>query len=231
MKRKDLFRKLLSKAVNLTVETGEESIRLFQEHTSPKPPPKKEEIILNPENEISVQSTTPPKEQQKTKPSKTSSRFRPPGLSYPPGAVKRFLSKCTGCSECVYSCPYGVIFSLKDSINGKNIPYIDVNSNPCRLCKDWPCIESCDDGALKPLKKIEDVNFGLAKLNFSYCINSQTGEKTCTSCQEICPIPKTVTFRKNKPSFANSCIGCGLCVQACPTYPKAIVVKQLDKKT
>jgi ferredoxin-type protein NapG len=230
MKRKDLFKKLISKAVTLTVETGEESIRIFQEHTSPKSVSKSHEVDQIDKKEPALPPKTPTKEQQKTKPSKSASSFRPPGLSYPPGAVKKFLSKCTGCSECVYSCPYGVIFSLKNSANGKNIPYIDVNSNPCRLCEDWPCIKSCDDGALKPVKKKEDVSFGLAKLNFSYCINSQTGEKTCTSCQEVCPIPKTVQFRKNKPNFANSCTGCGLCVQACPTYPKAIVVKQIEKK-
>ncbi|MDF3819267.1 4Fe-4S binding protein, partial [Leptospira sp. 96542] len=77
----------------------------------------------------------------------------------------------------------------------------------------------------------EKPKIGLAKAIHEHCINSKTGEETCNVCFVTCPIEKTVKFKGNLPSFSpSSCTGCGLCVESCPSFPKAIQVKITNKK-
>lgn len=214
MNRRDLFKKLLTKSIDITVEKGEEAIELFKDYTRDSP-------------KNAVKSDTLTKSQPESVFSNENTKFKPPQLPFPPGAItpeSKFLKKCTGCGDCVFNCPYTAIFPVYDEKLNKNIPHLDTNSNACMMCEDWPCIQSCTFGALKPLKINEKPNFGQAKGIFEYCINNHTAEKTCNACQEACPVEKTVIFKKNKPSFAKSCTGCGLCVQSCPTFPKAIRV-------
>lgn len=233
MNRRELFKKILTKSIDFTVEKGEEAVQIFQDYTDPQetlPPPTDHEADL-PENHSKFSPSLSSRAKKSStkatgkKSSKGKAEFRPPGLSFPPGALKpdtKFTKTCTGCGDCVYACPYSAILPVFEDKLGKNLPYLDVNSNACMMCEDWPCIQSCNFNALKPLKKGEKPNFGQAKGIFEYCINQQTGEKTCNACQEACPVAKTVVFRGNKPSFAKSCTGCGLCVQVCPSFPKAI---------
>ncbi len=210
MKRKDLFVKLVTKSIDFTLEKGSEFAEAFQQSALPSREMRAEQPY-----------TKKPKRKRKEK-----SLLK--GLSLPPGAVQpetKFKSKCTGCGDCVFSCPYNAIFPVYDAELGKNLPFMDMNSNACRMCSDWPCIQACKFDALKPFKSGEASKFGQAKGIFEYCINKNTDEKTCNVCQEACPIEKTVRFRKNQPVFGRSCTGCGLCVQSCPTFPKAIRIK------
>ncbi len=237
MNRKDLFRKAASKFLDIAVEAGEDLAETIQSATKPSPPtltsqipksdpsfPFNNEIL--PLSDGKFQNTD--SNNDSLPPNNLSTRsFLPKNLKRPPGAIEnnsRFVKTCTGCMECIYNCPYGVIFPIFDDSIGKNTPFIDVNANACMLCEDFPCIQSCNVNALKLSKRANFPNLGLAKGKFNHCLNHQTGEKTCDACQEACPIPKTITFKGNKPTFAKSCVGCGLCVQACPTYPKAIQI-------
>lgn len=222
MNRKDLFKKFFQKSIHLTLETIDEiQINI---HEAIKP------IIENPsidkEKQTTKEEPSLPLQKNLTdriKKNKKKSIFR--GLQPPPGHIRpiqKFQDTCTGCGDCVFACPYNAIFPVYNEKKGKNFPYLDVNANACHLCEDWPCIQSCNFGALKPFNNGKVRKMGRAKGLFEYCINNQTGEKTCNACEEACPIDKTVIFRRNKPTFAESCVGCGLCVQACPTYPKSI---------
>ncbi|MCB1190506.1 MAG: 4Fe-4S dicluster domain-containing protein [Leptospiraceae bacterium] len=150
------------------------------------------------------------------------------GLKFPPGAIPNkveFKNQCSGCGECIDACPYQVLFSIFEKRYKKNIPYMDVNANACKMCKDWPCIKSCKDSALLPFTKKRKPKFGMAKLDFSYCINSRHEEVACSNCKDTCPIKGAVDFLGYRPVLTDKCVGCGLCVEACPPYPKAIVVK------
>ncbi|MDX1957664.1 MAG: 4Fe-4S dicluster domain-containing protein [Leptospiraceae bacterium] len=149
------------------------------------------------------------------------------GLSFPPGAIKdkkSFEKTCTGCGDCISACPYDAIFPVYSSKANKSFPSIDPNFKPCLLCKDYPCINSCETGALVPLKKKQNPKFGKAKAIFEHCLNSKE-EQVCSTCRNVCPIENVVSIKNGKPNFSNDCIGCGICVASCPSIPKAIIVK------
>ncbi len=52
----------------------------------------------------------------------------------------------------------------------------------------------------------------------------------CGACWGSCPIEDTLVWNNEKPSIKiASCIGCGQCVQACITSPKAITISQYQQ--
>ncbi len=70
----------------------------------------------------------------------------------PPFATREsdFISQCTGCGDCIRSCPTGVIFPLDSSCGSeqKGTPALDLLNKSCRLCSDWPCVSACQTQAL-----------------------------------------------------------------------------------
>ena len=59
--------------------------------------------------------------------------------------LKVSVSKCTGCQECVNSCPYDAI-EIRDEKAFIN--------EYCQLCK--MCLEACPEGAIKEIKEEGD---------------------------------------------------------------------------
>lgn len=213
MDRKDFFKKGLQSILKTVDET--------KKIVSDVPILIKDSFVekVKPEEEKSAFRTIP--EFTKAKQVKKNLKL-PPGAILP---IEKFKSKCTSCGDCITSCPYGTIFPIQDAKSNRVFPYLDPNLNACQMCVDTPCIKSCSTGALKPIKKNQNINLGKAKILFNNCINFFNDELTCTSCKTSCPIENVIKFKSNRPTISKDCTGCGICVQSCPTFPKAIIVK------
>ncbi|QFU24546.1 4Fe-4S binding protein [Shewanella eurypsychrophilus] len=133
-------------------------------------------------------------------------------------------------------------------------PAMDIPNKACELCTDWPCVTACKDKALafpavqpKQVQQQENVSLpadnasenegtiegypaagqcppmASAKVNSSLCMPYSGPE--CGACRGSCPIEETLTWHNEQPSInQETCVGCGQCVQACITTPKAIEV-------
>jgi ferredoxin-type protein NapG len=152
----------------------------------------------------------------------------------PPGAVdeKRFMSLCIRCNRCLEVCPYGCI---KRAGLGPSIgtPYVLPEQKACYLC--MACCRLCPTGALDTsLVDPHKVNMGKARIDPTICYShlffeydvlpDQTGKKIgalCNTCYNVCPLPdKAITLEKNLfPRILDGCVGCGICVERCPTRP------------
>lgn len=212
MDRKDFFKKgfkSLFKTVHDTREMIAEVPVLLKESLVEK---------VSPEEEANAYRTVP--EFSKSK------KIRK-NIKLPPGALpgEKFEKKCNSCGDCISACPYNVIFPVFIDEKKRTFPFLDTNLTACQLCVDTPCISACSTGALKQLKKNQKIKLGQVKLNFANCLNSQTEDKICSTCKDSCPVESVINFKKNKPTFSKECTGCGICVQMCPTFPKALLVK------
>jgi ferredoxin-type protein NapG len=97
------------------------------------------------------------------------------------------------------------------------------------------CCRLCPTGALNPrLSDPENVTMGKAKINTSICYShlflehdvlpDTSGKKIgalCNTCYNVCPLPdKAIMLEKNLfPRVLDGCVGCGICVERCPTRP------------
>ena len=148
----------------------------------------------------------------------------------PPGSADEdaFLSLCKKCGECVESCPTGVLEKVS-SMHPVIIdtPYMNFDNNYCEMC--YSCIDACKSGALtrKNLEKYKLV----ARFDKSSCVAYQ--DVFCQSCYWSCPKMDRaiILIDFNYPEFhSEHCIGCGRCVHACPTTPKAVKMVKVEKQ-
>jgi ferredoxin-type protein NapG len=222
MDRKNFFKKGIWKALKGSIEKTEETYEIVTKTF-------KEEIIIKVDSK--KETKLEPNEEKKETihfPEVLKPKRKFKNLSPPPGASKSlevYKKKCTGCGDCIHACPYNTIFPVYDSKLNKNIAFIDTNQNACLMCIDYPCINSCEEDALKPLGK-KKLKIGKAKLRKDTCLNIKNEENTCRVCAQSCPVPEVITYSKKQlPVFSNDCTGCGICVQNCPTFPKAILIE------
>jgi len=156
-------------------------------------------------------------------------RFGGPAHLRPPGAVAedRFSDTCRRCGACVEACPAEAIFSLGDSHgHAAGTPVIDPDGAACVVCDGLKCTHVCPSGALLPLYDAHLIHMGLAEVYEPLCVRTR-GEE-CELCVARCPLgAEAIRFDDEGPPVVveAGCVGCGVCQLACPTTPKAIVVK------
>ncbi|AFM26764.1 4Fe-4S dicluster domain-containing protein [Desulfomonile tiedjei] len=156
----------------------------------------------------------------------------------PPGAVdeKHFMALCIRCNRCLEVCPYG---SIKRAGLGVTMgtPYVFPEQKACYLC--MACSRLCPTGALdNELVAPEKVTMGRAVIDSSICYShlfldhdvlpDESGRKIgalCNTCYNVCPLQdKAIVLRKNLcPEILDACVGCGICVERCPTRPRRAV--------
>lgn len=152
----------------------------------------------------------------------------------PPGAAPEdeFLELCVLCAGCAAACPHDVIqMADEGSERGEGTPLIHPREAPCKLCMVCPSV--CPTGALSSVAKLS-VAMGHAVVDTEYCL--AFAGQSCRACVDACPFPgKAIALgadgsgapqRSVVPLVDTTrCVGCGLCVAACPTELPAIVVQ------
>ncbi|MCA9322986.1 MAG: 4Fe-4S dicluster domain-containing protein [Planctomycetes bacterium] len=154
------------------------------------------------------------------------SRLRPPGA----GLEAEFLSACIRCSQCVEACPYD---SIRPSGPADGLaagaPWIDSRHTPCFLCRDHDallCVLACPTAALTDPGSIDAIRMGTAEIDPGRCL--AFNGVMCRACWHACPYPNAAIRYDSmlRPVVgASSCIGCGLCDQACLAEPSAIHIR------
>ncbi|MFH1115685.1 MAG: 4Fe-4S dicluster domain-containing protein [Pseudomonadota bacterium] len=156
----------------------------------------------------------------------------------PPGAVdeERFMALCIRCNRCLEVCPYGTIKRAGWG-PAMGTPYVLPETRACYLC--MACSRLCPTGALDPqLRSPEKVRMGKASIDASICYSrlfmrhdvlpENAGQKIgalCNTCYNVCPLAdKAIVLKDNLfPVVLDGCVGCGICVERCPTRPKRAV--------
>ncbi len=101
------------------------------------------------------------------------------------------------------------------------------------------CCRLCPTGALnRDLINPENVAMGKARIDKSICYShlfldkdvlpEYAGTKIaalCNTCYNVCPLQdKAITLKDNLfPEVLDGCVGCGICVERCPTRPKRAI--------
>ena len=173
-----------------------------------------------------------------------------PLILRPPGAIKEetFFAKCTKCGLCAEACPFDALIMARPG-DGRPVgtPYFSMRENPCRMCRDIPCVAACPTGALDPLLvsdpgtvseralNVNKTRIGLAVIDRETCI-AYWGIQ-CDACYRSCPvIDKAITVEHSKNDrtgkhailgpvvHSEHCTGCGMCERACVTKKASIFV-------
>lgn len=158
-------------------------------------------------------------------------------LLRPPGAVSNFDALCIKCGKCIEACPYQSLHAAPiqaGALSGQ--PCVDARAQACRLCVDFPCIEACPTGALKPVASRADVKMGHAVINEDLCLSYQA--MRCEVCYRACPLIDEAIYidygaREGDSIHAvfapvivnDKCTGCGLCVERCVVSEPEVAIR------
>ena len=135
--------------------------------------------------------------------------IRPPGSQ----SEDHFMRHCTGCRECITTCPLSVIKADK-----KRYPYLDFSNTECDFCA--ACAAIC------PTEALTAFGEGIAPDSWTWRVQLHDHCLTqnnviCRSCAEICE-REAIHFRLQLGGVAqvtldsSACNGCGACLSICP---------------
>ncbi len=116
-------------------------------------------------------------------------------------------------------------------------PYVLAEQKACYLC--MACCRLCPTGALdRDVVNPEKVSIGQAVIEKSICYShlfldhdvlpDTSGKKIgalCNTCYNVCPLSGEGHRLEEKPlpEVTDACVGCGICVERCPTRPKRAI--------
>ena len=96
------------------------------------------------------------------------------------------------------------------------------------LCDGFQCTQVCPSGALQPVYNVLEIRMGTALVDEVQCVTFHG--QACRACVDACPVPGAIGIDADGHPRVDEhrCVGCGLCVRACPTEPGAVVVVPRD---
>ncbi|MEI6713899.1 MAG: 4Fe-4S binding protein [Verrucomicrobiota bacterium] len=150
--------------------------------------------------------------------------LRPPG-SRPEDS---FFTSCVRCGNCTRACPTHIIspsLDLQDPL-GLLAPKLNFDEGHCDPACN-ACSQVCPTGAIQPfgLKEKPRIRIGTALINLEGCVMARGGE--CRACLDVCPYEAIETaevdFQGQPKVIVDKCVGCGVCVNPCPTKVISIV--------
>lgn len=151
-------------------------------------------------------------------------RRRPPGA----GVEASFLALCTRCGECAAACPHAAVHTYRESAGVlAGTPVLVPDQRPCHLCDGYPCAAACEAGALT-LPGEATWPLGEVRLVEERCIAFAGPD--CGACASLCPPDaEALGLVRGRPVVDGEvCVGCGLCIEACPVLPEAIELLPLE---
>jgi len=157
----------------------------------------------------------------------------------PAGAdnIRNFSSSCTGCQQCVTTCPNQVLRPSSDVPKFMQ-PNLSFERGYCRP-ECVKCSQVCPTGAIRPITTAEKsaIQKGIAIFKSELCVVN-TDDVQCDLCSRKCPTAAITMISLNADDSSsrkipmidtNRCIGCGACEQLCPARPfSAIYVEGVE---
>ena len=154
----------------------------------------------------------------------------------PPGALDEttFTGVCLRCGNCLRVCPAAILlpdlgeFGLASFLT----PVVHFDDDYCREdCTK--CLDACPSGALWSGKTGKlAAPIGFPQIDMNVCLLGN--DRDCAACGNACSYA-AITFVFSETDYTltpvidrTKCPGCGACEVACPTTPKAIVVRPVE---
>jgi ferredoxin-type protein NapG len=146
--------------------------------------------------------------------------FRPPGAMAEIG----FLAACIRCGACIDACPEHALLKVPaDGALAAGTPYLEPASIPCIACPTMPCAAACPTPALTaPELGWSGYRLGELELRPEHCVTFRGN--SCRICVDACPMGEaalTIDSAGHPVLRREGCVGCGVCLQVCPTSPSS----------
>ena len=134
-----------------------------------------------------------------------------------------FQALCTRCGACAEACPYGAVFIFVDGIDA-GTPVMRPDERACHMCDGFPRASARAEGALVAPDSPDLCSLGSARILETDCLTFAGPE--CDPGADLCPPSvEALSMSRQRPVIDQErCIGCGLCIEACPRSAPAIVL-------